>query len=54
MATVNKIEKRIVNRRILLHTVGGNTVNTISSVLINILSSYFYDKMNIWSQKKEY
>ena len=27
-------------------------MNTISSVLINIFSSFFYDKMNIWSQKK--
>lgn len=27
-------------------------MNTISSVLINIFSSFFYDKVNIWSQKK--
>ena len=27
-------------------------MNTISNVLINIFSSYFYDKMNIWSEKK--
>lgn len=27
-------------------------MKTISSVLINIFSSFFYDKMNIWSQKK--
>ena len=26
-------------------------MNTISSVLINIFSSFFYDKVNIWSQK---
>lgn len=27
-------------------------MNTISSILINIFSSFFYDKMSIWSQKK--
>lgn len=37
---------------ILLHTKKEITMNTISSVLINIISSYFYDKMSVLLQKK--